>query len=286
MKFFLEAAIAACSVKWDLQDVNPIIYDAFINNYLVTAYSKVYQKKCVLKICVGDSEHRERKALQYFNSRTERSVRLVDYDDQHNALLLEHLSGPSLKTLFPARDDEAIEILIDLVRDIHMDPCTLEQRANFKVSNLDYIQRCLDQPTITKIPRKMLLKAQELYEILIHTQKNLYVLHADLHHSNILWDDIRSSWIAVDPKGILGELEVELTPFIVNPIPDLLEQENALSIIPYRIERCIEAFGLDRQRFYQWLFVLPVHGACWSEEDGHKNIDYFIRFAQLMEQLV
>ena len=41
------------------------------------------------------------------------------------------------------------------------------------------------------------------------TEEPDYLLHGDLHHGNILFDDARG-WIAIDPKGLvgLGRLEV------------------------------------------------------------------------------
>lgn len=238
----------------------------------------------MLKIAPTDLDHQERRALQYFAGITKASVQLLDYDDQYHAVLLQYLSGPLLESFFPERDVQAVEVIVNLVKSFHQKPSTPDQLAQFKVSQLARIKWCLDNPDSTKIPRDLLVKAQELYEMLLRTQSKLYVLHGDFHHCNILWDDSSLSWVAVDPRGIVGELEAETTPFIVNPIPELLAQDNAAEIIKCRIDRFVEAFDLDRQRLHQWLFILPVHGACWGEQTGYEHVDYFIRFAQFIEK--
>jgi streptomycin 6-kinase len=41
---------------------------------------------------------------------------------------------------------------------------------------------------------------------------------AILHHYNVLFDIESAVWVAIDPKGVVGELEYEVGAIIRNPV--------------------------------------------------------------------
>lgn len=53
---------------------------------------------------------------------------------------------------------------------------------------------------------------------------------ADLQHYNVLFDDARG-WLAIDPKGVVGEVEYEIGAILRNPIerPDLFAAPEIVS---------------------------------------------------------
>ena len=279
-----KVAVTHCIQKWQLEEIQPIAYESFISNYVAIVYSQSYKQKCVLKISVKDDAHRERKALQYFNDTTDTCVRLLDYDDKYDALLLSYISAPVLATYFPERDDEALVIAANLIKQLYAKPCVFKRCKNFKLLTFNLIER-FSHELPAGLSQSLLLKAKAMGEMLVTTQKALYVLHGDLHHNNILYDGVQA--IAIDPKGIVAELEFEVIRFIMNPKPELLEQENALAIITHRIERFSEIFGFDMQRLWQWFFVCSVQGACWAQEDGNvESVEYFGKLAHLVSGFV
>ncbi len=74
------------------------------------------------------------------------------------------------------------------------------------------------------------------------------LLHGDLHHENIL-AAAREPWLAIDPKGIVGELTYEVGALLRNRLdaaPDLRRLQVR------RIDQLSEALGLDRQRLLGW----------------------------------
>jgi streptomycin 6-kinase len=83
----------------------------------------------------------------------------------------------------------------------------------------------------------------------------------------VLFDE-RRSWVAIDPKGVIGELEYEIGAALRNPYerPDLLAS-------PETIERRLAIFqaalGIDVDRARAWAFAQGVLSAIWSVEDGH-----------------
>jgi streptomycin 6-kinase len=108
------------------------------------------------------------------------------------------------------------------------------------------------------------------------------LLHGDLHHGNILFNG--EKWVAIDPKGVIGEIDYEVGAFIRNPIPLLLEQHNPTDIIKNRIKCFSQELGLDQQRVTAWAFVQAVLAAHWSAEN-QEDWNCWIKVAEFIERL-
>jgi len=117
-----------------------------------------------------------------------------------------------------------------------------------------------------RIPSTLLDPAQKIYSDLAATQREPALLHGDLHHYNVLSDRARG-WCAVDPKGVVGELEYELGAALRNPIdrPDLFA---TLEIVERRLEQFSLVLGLDVSRARGWCFAQAVLAAIHAIEDG------------------
>ncbi len=96
----------------------------------------------------------------------------------------------------------------------------------------------------------------------------LRLLHGDLHHDNILFD-ARHGWLAIDPKGVIGETEYEIGAWLRNPMerPDLFV---STSIIERRVTRLSTRLAIDGDRTIAWAFSQAVLSAIWSVEDGER----------------
>jgi streptomycin 6-kinase len=101
---------------------------------------------------------------------------------------------------------------------------------------------------------------------LASSQRNARLLHGDLHHYNVLADSQRG-WLAIDPKGVIGEPEYEIGAVLRNPHerPDLFISASA---IERRLTRFAKRLNLDLQRALAWGFAQAVLSAIWSIEDG------------------
>jgi streptomycin 6-kinase len=117
-----------------------------------------------------------------------------------------------------------------------------------------------------RIPHTLLEPAHRIFRDLSLTQRNPALLHGDLHHYNVLSDRARG-WCAIDPKGVVGELEYELAAALRNPIdrPDLFA---TLDVAERRLEHFGIALGIDTSRARGWCFAQAVLSAIWSIEDG------------------
>jgi streptomycin 6-kinase len=90
------------------------------------------------------------------------------------------------------------------------------------------------------------------------------LLHGDLQHYNVLFDKQRG-WVAIDPKGVVGELEFEVGALLRNP--------EALFANPATIQRRLEiltnSLPLNYSRTIQWSYAQAVLSALWDIEDGY-----------------
>jgi streptomycin 6-kinase len=187
------------------------------------------------------------------------------YEHMAGAALFEKLDpGEPLAALTLAgRDDEATDILAMMLG--RMTPgeppegCpTVEQWGGGFVRGA-----ALDDE---RLPSTLLDPAQRIYADLCRTQREPALLHGDLHHYNVLSDRARG-WCAVDPKGVVGELEYELGAVLRNPIdrPDLFA---TLEIVERRLEQFGLMLGLDVSRARGWCFSQAVLSAIACIEDG------------------
>ena len=181
------------------------------------------------------------------------------------AALFERLDpGEPLAALTLAgRDDEATDILAMLLG--RMAPgAPPEGCATVELWGEAFARYLATQDA--SVPRELVEPAQRIYSILCETQREPALLHGDLHHYNVLSDRARG-WCAIDPKGVIGELEFELGAALRNPIdrPDLFA---SLAIVERRLDQFGLVLGLDVGRARGWCFAQAVLAAIWNVEDG------------------
>jgi streptomycin 6-kinase len=277
-----EESISLLCKKWQIADLLVLAEGSLRSNYVARGYSGLYQKDSVLKIVVDDTC--ELESLKLYNGNG--AVKLLDYDQQQKALLLEAvIPGTALTEFFPLRDREATIIVAQVIKKLQsLD--LLAQAKNGKTVT-DWLKQLYDC-TSKKIPLTLLSKAQLVSKKLSQDTSKFCFLHGDLHSENILLrkDGKEGEWIIIDPKGVIGPLEWEIGRFIMNPISHLIEQENADVIIRQRIELLSELLTLDKQVVLDWLLVQAVLSACWAEEDGNLvSLHQFILLAEIVAKI-
>ncbi|HHF7343646.1 TPA: aminoglycoside phosphotransferase family protein [Legionella feeleii] len=242
-------------------------------NYVLSGLQN--EKAVVLKLNPDNKTlNIEAKALKAFAGFG--VVALLDQMD--DALLLEcAVPGNSLKNYWPKREGEAIRIACKAMEKLHQAPCP--QEGVFP--SIDEWLAPLDKEW--DIPAVYLKKASGLKESLLKTRNETRLLHGDLHHDNILAHG--EDWLLIDPKGVLGEQAYEVTTFIRNPMPALLDSEKALAILQNRIEMMAALLELDRQRIYKWCFVQTILSWIWNLEDG-LDTAYFRQLATIFYSLL
>jgi streptomycin 6-kinase len=104
-----------------------------------------------------------------------------------------------------------------------------------------------------------------VYEDLASSQRTTMLLHGDLQHYNVLFDRERG-WTAIDPKGVVGELEHEVGALLRNPveIPELFANR---ATVERRLKILTTHLPLDHTRALKWTFAQAVLSAIWTVED-------------------
>jgi streptomycin 6-kinase len=217
----------------------------------------------VLKITKGVSDEvRSGEVLRAFGGDAAARV----YEAELGAVLLERLEpGEELVSLVRrGNDDEATRILADVIARLanHEAPVgtvTVEDWGR----GFDWYARSGDE----QIPSDLVHEAHDLYRELAASQQTTMLLHGDLQHYNVLFDNVRG-WVMIDPKGIAGELEYEVGALLRNPmeLPELYTQP---STIDRRLDILTNLLPLDRSRVLRWCFAQAVLSAIWGVEDGY-----------------
>jgi streptomycin 6-kinase len=125
-------------------------------------------------------------------------------------------------------------------------------------------------------------RAEALFAELIPSQSELVVLHGDLHHFNVLAAQ-REPWLAVDPKGVVGEPAYDMGAFLHNPT-ELLNTPHPGRVLERRIDLLAEELDLDRSRVRGWAISQAVLAAYWGWEDGGRVWEEALTFAELLSE--
>jgi streptomycin 6-kinase len=93
------------------------------------------------------------------------------------------------------------------------------------------------------------------------------LLHGDLHAGNILRAE-REPWLAVDPKGYVGDPAYDAGTLLKSRAMALLAADD----VPKAVQRCLDVFAdageLDRERTVRWAQLHAVQAAFWGRRHG------------------
>ena len=261
--------LAATEQEWKL--ILQACYEDLSFNYVAPAFLD-NGNEAVLKCGPLNPEfHTEIGALQYFDGQG--TVKLLHYNVSKGSMLLERITpGYSLETL--SNTQEAVNISANVIQQLHR-PVTAA--AEFPTLNrwLQAFDR-LEEGRFAK-EKNLIDRARELSKDLLHSMGEQVLLHGDLHYGNILFSEQRG-WLAIDPKGVIGEREYEI------PLPKLSDNLNKTHL-QNNLSWFIEATGFDKERILNWLFVKAVLAAVWSLEDTGKIWRPFLHCAEIVQTI-
>jgi streptomycin 6-kinase len=220
-------------------------------------------------------------------------------DEQAGADVLRHFAGNGAVRLFAADlggllmerpnddvslrmmaitggDDRAAEILAECVGRLHAPrECAAPDRLTplrdwFRSlfshrSELPILARCAD------VARRLLTEPREVI-----------VLHGDLHHDNVIHGS--RGWLAIDPKGLLGERTYEVANLLGNPWPhgEIVHQTDRM----LRLSKLYASqLDLDPRRVLGFALAHAGLSASWSLEDG-TDPSYRLTCAAILAPLV
>jgi streptomycin 6-kinase len=278
----LPALRATLLERWSLGNIQPVGQLSY--HYLAYAVSP-HHGQVVLKIgCPNPELLTEIKALIFYRG-LESVVNILDWDIDRGALLLERiLPGHNLTSL--SNDQEATQIAgnsVLKIRQSNPDSDIFPTMEKWCQGFNRYREIYQDGPG--PLPESLFSTAYGLVWELLGSGEDQYFLHGDLHHSNLIFQE-DGSWIAIDPKGVIGELACEVGPFLFNPIPDLIRQPNLEQLLSRRLQILAEITSLDGQRLAAWSFCRAVLAAIWSIEEGETNLSYWVQVADLIRRQI
>ena len=228
------------------------------------SYGRRGEQSVVLKVVTrpGDEWH-SGEIVRAFDGRG--FVRALEHTD--GAILLERLDpGTSLAELaVGGRDEEATSILAEVIATMRPDtpPASCPSVEDWGRAFARY-RECGD----TQIPAELVDHAERVYLDLCATQRMPRLLHGDLQHYNVLYDRARG-WLAIDPKGVIGEAEYELGASMRNPV-ELPVLFTDVRVARSRLDHLTTALGLDVHRATAWSYSQAVLSAIWGVEDGYR----------------
>lgn len=198
-------------------------------------------------------------------------VRIIEADRAKGVLILERLKpGTTLASLEDHKEAAFIAAQImkklwkPVQKSVHIPHCEEREKSLNKI-NADHPE---GRGSITK---EMLQEATRVFKDLIENQGQPFLLHGDLHHYNILRTGI-DSWLAIDPKGLIGDREYDVIQFLLNKLPD----DQITNVMETRIDIFVKELNLDRNKVLLYGFAHAVLSTCWSiQESGTYDEGFF-----------
>lgn len=239
-------------VLWDLTpDGDPLKTQS--SDLLPVRYKNIAS---MLKIPTISEEQSGGLLMLWWNG--EGAARVLKHE--HNAFLIERAigSGSLVSMAKNHQDDEASRIICAVVNKLHAHktpplPSTLVPLSHW-FQSLEAVKQHGD----------LLSQASVIAHELLSAPQDSVVLHGDIHHGNIL-DFGSRGWLAIDPKGLLGERGFDFANICCNPDMGIALQPGRLE---HQVSILAEMAKLDRSRLIKWIIAYAGLSAAWHFEDG------------------
>ncbi len=125
-------------------------------------------------------------------------------------------------------------------------------------------------------------RCAEMAEALLRDQREIVVLHGDLHHDNVL-DFGERGWLAIDPKHIVGDRGFDFANIFTNP--DLADPTRPVATEPRRFARRLDIVAeAGEARSTPPAFLDPCLdrlSAAWFLGDGDPMAEIDLHIARL-----
>ena len=176
-----------------------------------------------------------------------------------NAILMERAEESTSLTDFARnRDDDASRIICAVLAQLHA------PKGQPPAALVDLTEWFEPLRAAAEARGGLFSSAASTASELLATQQDIVVLHGDMHHGNVLNFGPRG-WLAIDPKGLIGERYFDYANIFCNP-------DNAMATIPGRLSRQVrviaEAAHLERNRLLAWVVAWAGLSAAFLVDDG------------------
>jgi streptomycin 6-kinase len=272
--------LADCAQRWSLQIGPP--FTPLSYNYVAPAV-RADGREVVIKAGVINPELLcEAAALRQYGGRG--VARLLDADEAQGVMLLERLRPGTMLAALPD-DDEATRVAAALMRQLwrpvppdHPFP-TVAQWAQ----GLSRLRRHFSGGS-GPFPEALVATAEALFTELLAATTEPRLLHGDLHHNNILAAE-RQPWLAIDPKGVVGDRGYEVGALLRNRLPQPFNRATAGPILARRRALLAEMLALAPEAITGWGVAHCVLSAWWRYEDHGHGWEEALGCAELLAKI-
>jgi streptomycin 6-kinase len=253
-----DALLAECLRRWDLRPDGVV---------LVTHSSRLLPVRrrdgaaAMLKIPLEDEERRGGALMAWWGGIGAAAV--LEHDPA-GPLILERATGVrSLAAMArTGYDDAATRILCTAAMALH----ARQGRPPGLIALPDWFAALAPQAKRHRNARygRLLGAALSAARELLQEGDHTTVLHGDVHHGNVL-DFGERGWLAIDPKGLIGNRTFDFANLFLNP-------DMAVATRPGRFDRQLavvaEMTGETPDRLRAWIVAYAGLSAAWLLEDG------------------
>ncbi|MCL4544062.1 MAG: aminoglycoside phosphotransferase family protein [Chloroflexi bacterium] len=257
----LPGQLQQCRATWQLQISEPF---PGARLHFVAPATLPTGQTAVLKIYFPTGEYRhEVAALRHWNGHG--CAFLLGALDDAEALLLERVEPGSDASALA--EDEAIAAAAHVMQHLwtterarHPFPTVAEWGSELKEFELRTYRGG------GMLPVDLMTAARRAFDDLTASAAAPVVLHGDLHHFNLLQSH-RAGWLAIDPKGVLGEPAYEVGAFIRNP-PGIEQHPHLQAVLRHRIDQFSQLLALPEKRLLGWAFAQTALATWWTLDGG------------------
>jgi Streptomycin 6-kinase len=264
---------------WDLS--NPELLTQTMTSQI---YTVTYETETVILKLLSPLETEEQRgamALRYFDSQG--AVRLFRYDA--GAHLMEYAAGDELVTLVERGEDEnATRIIAQVIDQLHNVPQNIPQDGLIRLER--WFEALFDKAASDRQADidSIYVRSASLARRLLADQRDVRVLHGDIHHRNIRKSP--RGWLTFDPKGLVGERTYDCANTLCNPvIPELVHNETRLLT---NAAILADNLALDLSRLLAFTYAYAcLNASWWSLLTGTKGaeeiVQWHLKIAVLIE---
>lgn len=235
--------------------------------------------EAVVKIGFPGEEKNIRRELETLKFTDGRGlVKLLNFDEERFAFLLEKLTpGENLKTLCGEDDEKAVRIGIETMLKFWREPPAMHD-----FPTLDVWFNGLNQAEEIGFAPAEVAKARRYFAELNSNAKPQMLLHGDFHHENILSSE-REPFLAIDPKGIVGDIGYDTTVFLINHANWLKDNRNLTEKLNRAICLFSEAFNIKPGDLRKWVYAQSVLSAWWTFEENSDDWKNELEYAKIWQ---
>jgi streptomycin 6-kinase len=194
---------------------------------------------------------------------------------------MEYAAGDELVTLVERGEDEnATRVIAQVIKQLHGVP---QDKPRDGLHVLDrwfgelFEKAALDRRAGVE---SIYIRGASVAEKLLADQRDVRVLHGDIHHRNIRQSS--RGWLAFDPKGVVGERTYDCANTLCNLFtPDIVDNETRLLTNAAILADTLE---IQLPRLLNFTYAYACLSASWSLSDGATDdAQWTLKIAETIE---